>query len=104
MISQYSAIAAIIIWLIIFFKDVHLMMKKAFGKYKKKREFCVFDKPRCALGQLELLCRQRNCLDFNGSFPAAAEADEIVECTFKTIQKETYILFLILKVYRFCLL
>ena len=39
------------------------------------------------MGQLELLCRQRICLDFNGSFPAAAEADEIVECTFKTIQK-----------------
>lgn len=39
------------------------------------------------MGQLELLCRQRNCLDFNGSFPAAAEADEIVECRFKTIQK-----------------
>ena len=35
LISQYSAIAAIIIWLIIFFKDVHLDDEKAFGKYKK---------------------------------------------------------------------
>lgn len=35
LISQYSAIVAIVIWLIIFFKDVHWDDEKAFGKYKK---------------------------------------------------------------------
>ena len=34
-ISQYVAIIAFIIWLIVFFKDVHLNEEKAFGKYKK---------------------------------------------------------------------
>lgn len=34
-ISQYIAIAAFIIWLILFFKNVHLDEEKAFGKYKK---------------------------------------------------------------------
>ena len=34
-ISQYVAIIAFIIWLIVFFKDVHLDEEKAFGKYKK---------------------------------------------------------------------
>lgn len=34
-ISQYIAIAAFIIWLIVFFKDVHLDENKAFDKYKK---------------------------------------------------------------------
>lgn len=34
-ISQYIAIAAFTIWLIVFFKDVHLDEEKAFGKYKK---------------------------------------------------------------------
>ena len=34
-ISQYAAIIAFIIWLIVFFKDVHLNEEKAFGKYKK---------------------------------------------------------------------
>ncbi|MEY8355721.1 DUF3784 domain-containing protein [Lachnospiraceae bacterium 54-53] len=35
-ISQYTAIAAFIIWLIVFFKDVHTDIKRAFGKYKIK--------------------------------------------------------------------
>lgn len=34
-ISQYLAIISIVIWLIVFFKDVHLDDEKAFGKYKK---------------------------------------------------------------------
>ena len=34
-ISQNIAIIAIIVWLIVFFKDVHLDEKKAFEKYKK---------------------------------------------------------------------
>ena len=34
-ISQYIAIIAFIIWLIVFFKDVHLAEEKAFGMYKK---------------------------------------------------------------------
>ena len=33
-ISQYIAVIAFIIWLIVFFKDVHLDKEKAFGKYK----------------------------------------------------------------------
>ena len=34
-ISQYMAVIAFIVWLIVFFKDVHLDEEKAFGKYKK---------------------------------------------------------------------
>lgn len=33
-ISPYCSVLAFIIWLIIFFKDVHLNEEKAFGKYK----------------------------------------------------------------------
>lgn len=33
--SSYFAIAACVLWLIIFFKDVHLDTHKAFEKYKK---------------------------------------------------------------------
>lgn len=35
-ISQYIAIVAFIIWLIVFFKDVHFDMEKAFKKYEIK--------------------------------------------------------------------
>ena len=35
-ISQYCSVIAFVIWLIIFFKDVHLDEEKAFGKYKIK--------------------------------------------------------------------
>ncbi|HHV63785.1 MAG TPA: DUF3784 domain-containing protein [Peptococcaceae bacterium] len=35
-ISQYIAIIAFIVWLILFFKDVHLDADKAFEKYKIK--------------------------------------------------------------------
>jgi len=35
-VSQYIAIAAFVIWLIVFFKDVHMDTEKAFGKYKIK--------------------------------------------------------------------
>lgn len=34
-ISKYCAILAIVIWLIIFFKDVHIDSEKAFEKYRK---------------------------------------------------------------------
>lgn len=34
-VSQYMAIAAFVIWLIVFFKDVHLDEHKAFDKYKR---------------------------------------------------------------------
>ncbi|MFC5540201.1 MAG: DUF3784 domain-containing protein [Bacilli bacterium] len=34
-LSQYGAFLAIVIWLILFFKDVHLDPKKAFKKYRK---------------------------------------------------------------------
>lgn len=34
-ISQYMAIIAFIVWLVVFFKDVHVDEEKAFGKYKK---------------------------------------------------------------------
>ena len=34
-VTQYIAIGAFGIWLIVFFKDVHLDEDKAFGKYKK---------------------------------------------------------------------
>lgn len=33
--SQYCGIIALIIWLIVFFKDVHWDAKKAFERYKK---------------------------------------------------------------------
>ena len=33
-ISQYCSVLAFVIWLILFFKDVHLDEEKAFGKYK----------------------------------------------------------------------
>lgn len=33
-IYQYCSVLAFVIWLVIFFKDVHLDEKKAFGKYK----------------------------------------------------------------------
>lgn len=36
LVSQYIAIAAFIVWLIVFFKDVHFDTEKAFGKYKIK--------------------------------------------------------------------
>lgn len=35
-ISKYFSIISFVIWLIIFFKDVHLDEEKAFGKYKIK--------------------------------------------------------------------
>ena len=35
-ISQYFAIIAFVVWLIVFFKDVHLDTDKAFEKYKLK--------------------------------------------------------------------
>lgn len=35
-ISQYISIIAWGIWLILFFKDVHMDTEKAFGKYKKR--------------------------------------------------------------------
>ena len=34
-ISKYCAIIAIIIWIVIFFEDVHIDSEKAFRKYKK---------------------------------------------------------------------
>ena len=34
-ISKYCAIISIFIWLIIFFKDVHIDLEKAFEKYRK---------------------------------------------------------------------
>lgn len=34
--SKNAAIAACIIWLVVFFRDVHLDEEKAFGKYKIK--------------------------------------------------------------------
>lgn len=34
MISQYFSIVAFVIWLVVFFKEVHLDEDKAFGKYK----------------------------------------------------------------------
>jgi uncharacterized membrane protein len=35
-VTQYAAIAAFIVWFILFFKDVHLDAKKAFEKYKQE--------------------------------------------------------------------
>lgn len=34
-ISMYIAIVAYLIWLVLFFKEVHLDAEKAFEKYKK---------------------------------------------------------------------
>lgn len=34
-ISKYMAVIAFVIWLVVFFRDVHLDEEKAFGKYKK---------------------------------------------------------------------
>lgn len=36
LISSYMAILAFVIWLVLFFKEVHLDTDKAFGKYKTK--------------------------------------------------------------------
>lgn len=36
-ISTYAAVPTFIIWLILFFKEVHLDTEKAFGKYKLKK-------------------------------------------------------------------
>ena len=36
-VSQYLAIAAFAVWLVVFFRDVHLDAEKAFGKYKKQQ-------------------------------------------------------------------
>lgn len=33
-ISSYIALASFIVWLILFFKDVHIDTEKAFGKYR----------------------------------------------------------------------
>ena len=35
-VTQYMAILAYVIWLILFFKDVHLDARKAFEKYRNK--------------------------------------------------------------------
>lgn len=35
-ISQYSAIIAFVVWIIVFFKDVYFDTDKTFGKYKIK--------------------------------------------------------------------
>ena len=35
-ISDYAALVACGIWLALFFKDVHLDMEKAYGKYKRE--------------------------------------------------------------------
>jgi hypothetical protein len=35
-LTQYLAILFVAIWLVLFFKDVHLDVEKAFGKYKIK--------------------------------------------------------------------
>jgi hypothetical protein len=36
--TQYVAILAVVVWLILFFKDVHLDSEKAFGKYKIRKK------------------------------------------------------------------
>ena len=36
LISKYIAFIAFVVWLIIFFRDVHFDEEKAFGKYKKR--------------------------------------------------------------------
>lgn len=33
-ISEYTAIAAFIVWIILFFRDVHFDTEKAFAKYR----------------------------------------------------------------------
>lgn len=33
---RYAAVIAVVIWLIVFFRDVHLDEEKAFGKYRLK--------------------------------------------------------------------
>jgi hypothetical protein len=35
-LTQYMAIIAFVVWLVVFFKDVHFDIEKAFGKYKIK--------------------------------------------------------------------
>jgi hypothetical protein len=35
-LTQYMAIVSVVVWLVVFFKDVHLDSEKAFGKYKMK--------------------------------------------------------------------
>jgi predicted Abi (CAAX) family protease len=35
-ITQYIAIISVLVWLVVFFKDIHLDSEKAFGKYKMK--------------------------------------------------------------------
>jgi hypothetical protein len=35
-LTQYLAVAAFAVWLVVFCKDVHLEAEKAFGKYKLK--------------------------------------------------------------------
>jgi hypothetical protein len=35
-LTQYLAIVAFVVWLVVFFRDVHLDAKKAFAKYKLK--------------------------------------------------------------------
>lgn len=35
-LTQYIAIIAVVVWLVVFFKDIHLDSAKAFGKYKTK--------------------------------------------------------------------
>jgi hypothetical protein len=35
-LTQYLAIVAVVVWLVVFFKEVHLDAEKAFGKYKMK--------------------------------------------------------------------
>lgn len=37
-VTQYMAILAYVIWLILFFKDVHLDARKAFEKYRNKSD------------------------------------------------------------------
>jgi cobalamin synthase len=36
LVSPYISVAAFVVWLIVFFKDVHMDTDKAFGKYKIK--------------------------------------------------------------------
>ncbi len=37
-ISGYAAVAAYVIWIFLFFKNVHMDMEKAFGKYRTIQE------------------------------------------------------------------
>lgn len=34
-VSTYCAVAAFVIWLVLFFREVHIDTEKAFGKYRK---------------------------------------------------------------------